>query len=197
MRGQGHRCSQPWARGHQLWAPDSGMEHQTHDHAKASNPRYHRRTMESELSLRHLHQGQTVQDPLQQHTQSRRRSRHNNTPCCGGFWVFHSWGCCCLYLVIVSDCNSTKHRHERSPSPSSCMLVFPIIIAPASSHCFTHHEVPSEPCLKSSFDPSVRLYPVRCTSSFTATGTPSRGPNDCPFLYRSVEISAAARIASA
>lgn len=69
-------------------------------------------------------------------------------------------------------------------------------IAPASSHFLIHHDVSSLSVRKSSLLPSVLEYPLSWTSSFTATGTPSNGPSGFPFLYRSVDAAAAARMRS-
>lgn len=111
--------------------------------------------------------------------------------------VCRSWGCCCLYLSqLETGVITWSYMRESLPKPNSCIVVFPMTIAPASSHFLTHQDVPSNPFLKSILVPSVRSYPSTCTSSLTTTGTPSSGPTGFPFLYRAAEASAAARIAS-
>lgn len=156
--------------------------------------------MEYGSSRRRLRPAQLAPIQHRRRNQIHRKIHRSRSSCYEGFAGFRSWGYCYSCLEANQSARGTPTEEVvhigHIPRPSSCMVVFPITIAPASCHCCTHHDVASLPCLKSSLVPRVRLYPVMCTSSLTATGTPSRGPSGWPFLYRSVEASAAARIIS-
>jgi hypothetical protein len=95
----------------------------------------------------------------------------------------------------------TAGLHPVVSIPISCILILPIMTAPASSRVKTGHSVSvagrvKNGMLSSTFMPMVVRYPLTCTSSLTPNGTPSSRPFCRPAAHRSADARAAASTAS-